>query len=282
MEGKREKRKPSIHFHLFPTMPMQILKSTPSTMDAARENLLQGRVSFDSRGRSEPQGVMAWEQTAGRGQSGRAWHALPGESLCATYYFRYGLAAPQNVGRIALLAGVAVAEVLQRRIAQKEPDAASLGLKWPNDVLLNGRKVAGILIEMLKAPDGVWTALIGIGVNLSVRAFPPEITSLATSLLLEGVPPPAWQELGQEIADGLRLQAASFAQEGFGAILDRWRVYDRTQGLRFQAEREGNAVRGIADGIEDSGALRLRLEDGSLLAVYAASSLIECMDRPDT
>lgn len=260
-------------------MTMQVLKSTPSTMDAARENLLQGRVSFDSTGRSEPQGVMAWEQTAGRGQFGRTWHALPGESLCATYYFRYGLAAPQNAGRIALLAGVTVAEVLRRRILQEGSDAASLGLKWPNDVLLNGRKVAGVLIEMLKAPDGIWTALIGTGVNLSVRAFPPEITSLATSLLLEGVSPPSWQELGQEIADVLRLQAALFVQEGFGAILDRWRVYDRTQGLRFQTEREGVIIQGVADGIEDSGALRLRLEDGSLLVVYAASSLREFLNH---
>jgi BirA family biotin operon repressor/biotin-[acetyl-CoA-carboxylase] ligase len=254
---------------------MQVLRSTPSTMDTARENLRQGRIVFDRRGRSEPQGVMTWEQTAGRGQSGRTWHAPPGESLCATYYFRHGLAAPQNAGRIALLAGVAVAEVLQRRIPQEEPGAPSLGLKWPNDVLLNGRKVAGILIEMLIAPDDAWTALIGIGVNLAVRAFPPEITAQATSLLLEGVPPPSWQELGPEIADSLRRQADAYTLDGFAAILGRWRAYDRTPGLRYRAEWEGRIVCGIAEDIEESGALRLRLEDSSVLTVHAAASLRE-------
>jgi len=256
-------------------MSMQVLKSTPSTMDAARENLLQGRVSFDNAGCSEPQGVITWDQTAGRGQSGRTWHSLPGESLCATYYFRHGMASPPNAGPIALLAGVAVAEALQRRISQEGPDAPVLGLKWPNDVLLNGRKVAGILIEMLKAPDDAWTALIGVGVNLTVRAFPPEIAAQATSLLLEGVPSASWQELGQEIANALHRQAELYAQAGFTAVLDRWRVYDRTQGLRYQAEQDGAIVRGIAESVEESGALRLRLEDGGVLTVRAVSSITE-------
>src|SRR5579871_3432140 len=110
-------------------MSLEIIHSTPSTMDVARQNLLQGRVSFDGHGRCEPQGVLAREQTAGRGQAGRTWHSRPKESLSATYYFQYGLAAPHAAGQIALLAGVAVAGVLEGWIGQ-EPGRPCLGLKW--------------------------------------------------------------------------------------------------------------------------------------------------------
>ena len=132
-------------------MPLEILQSVPSTMDVARENVLAGRVRFDAQGRPEPAGVLAREQTAGRGQRGRQWFARPGECLCVTYYFGRGPVTPPFAGQLAFLVGVAVAASLQS-LCQLSPDASQsaprIGLKWPNDILLNGKKAGGILIEL--------------------------------------------------------------------------------------------------------------------------------------
>ncbi len=270
-------------------MSLELLESVTSTMDVARENIVSGRVTFNQLGRSRYDGIMAREQTAGRGQRGRAWYAIPGENLNATYYFRRGRTDPQHAGQISLLAGVAVAETLQRvlltsgqpipaRIASEgDPDARSLpiGLKWPNDVLLNGKKVGGILIEMVKAPDDDWVALIGVGINVGTRQFPPEIARLATSLALEGITSCDWQTLGNRIAVALHAQADTRRTAGFAAILKRWRVYDQTPGRRYRAQTQGATVEGVAAGVDDTGALRLRLSEGREIVVSTASSVQE-------
>lgn len=270
------------------TMPLEILESVSSTMDVARENIVSGRVTFDAKGRPSSAGVMAREQTAGRGQRGRIWYAPKDEALCATYYYRHGLADPQRAGQIAFLAGIAVADRLRRLVlSSSTPDdsAASkvseqntplrrVGLKWPNDALMDGKKVGGILIEMVKAPDGEWAALIGVGINLGVRAFPPEFAASATSLALAGVENVSWQPLGEQIAASLRYQADRLRALGFAAILSRWRAYDQTPGRRFQTEWDGVPVMGTALGVDGRGALCLRLDDGRVVPVSSATSLI--------
>jgi BirA family biotin operon repressor/biotin-[acetyl-CoA-carboxylase] ligase len=266
-------------------MALELLDSVSSTMDVARGHILSGRIAFNQIGKSRYEGVLAREQTAGRGQRGRSWYAAPGESLCATYYFRRGLTDPPHAGQIALLAGVAVAETLQmtllhsglivpaKRTALRKPPA--VGLKWPNDVLLHGKKVGGILIEMVKAPDGHWVALIGVGINLGTRRFPPEIASDATSLALAGVESCDGLELGNRIAAALHAQADVRRNAGFAAILKRWRTFDQTPGRRYQTQLENAPVVGVAAGIDDAGALRLRLEDGREISVASASSVVE-------
>src|SRR5258708_33578609 len=93
---------------------MQILDSVSSTRDVARENIVSGRLPLDQLGQPRYRGLLAYEQTAGRGQRGRTWYARPGESLCATYYFRRGLTDPEHAGELSFLAGVAVADAVQR------------------------------------------------------------------------------------------------------------------------------------------------------------------------
>ena len=98
-----------------PPVLLEVLGTTSSTMDAARRRVLEGEVSFDLDGAPSSWGVLADEQTAGRGQRGRTWHAVRGESLCATYYVRHKFALPEEAGRIPLMAGVAVASGAGRR-----------------------------------------------------------------------------------------------------------------------------------------------------------------------
>ncbi len=255
-------------------MPLQVLEQAFSTMDVARENLRCGKVTFSADRTTRTAGVLAKEQISGRGQRGRLWFAPKGEALCATYYYRRGLTDPLHAGQIALLAGVAVAHALQTLLSEQEK---YVGLKWPNDLMMNGKKLGGILVEMEKAADGEWTALIGVGINVNVREFPPSLRASATSLLLEGLPEIEIESLANLIGDRLHEMADRRRDSGFATILDYWRLYDVTAGRRYRAEINGETHDGIAEGLDEAGALQLRLEDGKLLAVSTASSLSESL-----
>ncbi|HLK59116.1 MAG TPA: biotin--[acetyl-CoA-carboxylase] ligase [Chthonomonadaceae bacterium] len=261
--------------HFSPSRPesisLRILERVGSTMDVARQEVRRGRVAFDCQGRSHYAGVMAREQTAGRGQRGRAWFAPYNEALCITYFVRHGLADPPHAASLALLVGVAVADTLCAHLTPP----SDIGLKWPNDILLNGKKLGGILIEMVRAPDNGWVALVGVGLNLAVRAFPPELAATATSLALEGRPAPSPEAVAAQIAQALPPLAALTQLHGLPALLARWRAYDRTPGRRYTTEQDGHSMEGIAVGIDDTGALLLRLLDGTVLPVTSASSLRE-------
>jgi BirA family biotin operon repressor/biotin-[acetyl-CoA-carboxylase] ligase len=263
------------------------LDTVTSTMDVARAELLSGRVHPDSHNRLDLRGVTAQLQTAGRGQRGRGWYAPHGESLCGTYYFQHGLTDPQSAGGLSLLAGVAVANTLRTACHRYHPNTRtpehltpntkhpSIGLKWPNDLLLNGKKVGGILVELVQSPAAGWVALIGIGINVQVRAFPSELAGGATSLWLEGVRDCPVDWIAAHLVSALDRLAAVYRQEGLPAILRRWRAYDRTSGRRYRMEWDGAVIEGVAEGIDEAGALLLRADDGRLLTTLSASSLKE-------
>jgi BirA family biotin operon repressor/biotin-[acetyl-CoA-carboxylase] ligase len=118
--------------------------------------------------------VVADVQSRGRGRLGRAWHAAPGEALLFSTVLRPPL-APPAMPPLTLAAGVALAEAVARL------DIAP-ALKWPNDLLVDGRKAAGILTEMTCSGARVEHVVVGIGVNLNVAAFPDELAAIATSL----------------------------------------------------------------------------------------------------
>lgn len=256
-------------------MALEIVESVSSTMDAAREYLLAGRVRWDARGMAAPEGVLAWEQTAGRGQRGRNWYAPRGEALCVTYYFRNGKIDVREAGQISLLAGLAAAQALETDLPSSEskPAAREFGLKWPNDVLLRGKKVGGILTEMIRAQDGDWVALIGVGVNVNVVAFPPELAPVATSLLREGYGPYPVETVAEAIRNRLNVLADLRNHAGFAAIVTAWSAYDQTSGRIYSTEWEGKEVTGVPEGVDATGALLLRLTDGRRIAVLSASAL---------
>ncbi len=118
--------------------------------------------------------VVAASQTAGRGRQGRIWHSPPGENLYVSIVLRPPL-PPNRVPPLTLCAGLAVCEVVNSL-------GPSASIKWPNDVLIGGAKVAGVLTEMSTRAQKLDSVVIGIGLNVNSDAFPPELT--ATSLLL--------------------------------------------------------------------------------------------------
>lgn len=145
--------------------PARHLDEVPSTMAEAGAWAAEGA----------PHGalVVASHQTAGRGRLGRTWSAAPGESLMLTLVLRPAL-APEHTGLLALAAGLAVAEAV-------EPFGVWADVKWPNDVRVGGKKLAGVLAEAAWT-GGALVVLLGIGLNVEQAAFPADLADRATSL----------------------------------------------------------------------------------------------------
>jgi BirA family biotin operon repressor/biotin-[acetyl-CoA-carboxylase] ligase len=179
--------------------------------------------------------VTALEQDDGRGRQGRRWHAPPARALLCSLVIR----DPPLL--LALAAGVAVAELAGPRAL----------LKWPNDVLLDGRKVSGILIE--GRPQERWSVL-GIGVNLAVRLeeLPEEIRASAGTLGLEA------DAIEPSLARLLEL-LENWLEKPEDAVLGAWSARDALDG----AEVTWAGGRGRGAGIDERGRLRVRLDDGS-------------------
>ncbi len=140
-----------------------------STNDYAKELANQGKVHGIL--------IVAEEQTAGRGRRGRSWKSKPGDAVAMSLCLEPGFAPEKSAG-LTLTAALAVAEAIG------ETAGLDAQIKWPNDLVVNGRKVCGILTELYLKPDG-YTVVIGIGINVNTTQFPEEIREIAGSLKLE-------------------------------------------------------------------------------------------------
>src|SRR5688572_9452066 len=227
-----------------------------STQDAAR--------TLHKSGETAIIGIIAGYQHAGRGRSGKTWVAPPGTSLLVTYILPLEdvLVAPI----IGMAAALAIAEVID------ECCGLTAGLKWPNDVLLNGRKVAGVLVETVSEAESRTAALVGIGVNLNVEAFPAELEQTATSVRIEGRQVTSLVDFEAGLRRRLFEYVKDIGADGFIRIRDRWITRDQSPGRVYRAVREGGSVLGIAASIAESGALILTMEDGSTLETITATS----------
>ena len=188
--------------------------------------------------------VTAGEQRVGRGRQGRTWSAPPGRALLSSLVLR----DPPRL--LPLLAGVAVAEVAER-------GGTPAQLKWPNDVLVSGGKVAGILVE--GRPQERW-AVLGIGINVALRRddFPPELRDTAATLGLEPAAVPATLAALLEALE-------RWLERSGEAVLDAVRERDALRGRRIT----WSAGEGIADGIDPEGRLVVRAGDGSRVTLDA-------------
>jgi BirA family biotin operon repressor/biotin-[acetyl-CoA-carboxylase] ligase len=196
--------------------------------------------------------VIAEAQTAGRGRRGRAWTSPPGRNLALSVILRPDL-PPARAPELTLVASIAVCDALR----QAGVDA---GIKWPNDVLAGGKKIAGILTELAAEPDRVHWVVIGVGVNVNTRAedFPEELRGEATSILLErgGAAPRAL--FAAACLTGLEEWLDRHAEEGFGAIRAAWRERSVTLGRQVSVRADGREVVGTAVDLDEDGALLVR------------------------
>lgn len=198
--------------------------------------------------------VLAEVQTEGRGRHGRRWVSPPG-NLHLSVLLDPEAAPPPALG---LLAGLAAAEA----IAPCLPDATALHLKWPNDLIADGRKLGGVLVEAGTRRDGGAWAVAGIGVNL--LAHPEDADRPATSLAALGAVPPAPEALAAAIVERLRHWSERARTEGFGVVLAAWQRHAGPQGAPITVRLPAGPVSGRYAGLDADGALLVALEGGGL------------------
>ncbi len=203
--------------------------------------------------------IAAEWQTEGRGRRGRAWHALPGAALTFSLLWRFEQGAGFLAG-LSLAAGVA----MMRALAQHGvPDA---GLKWPNDVLWRGRKLAGILIEMQGDMLGPSAAVVGIGLNCRMpAALLGRIDQPAVDIATAAGAAPHRSRLFASLLAELERVFTEFARAGFAPFRDEWQGHDVYRGKPVKiALPDGGIVNGTAAGVAENGALLVATPTGQL------------------
>ena len=210
----------------------------------------------------EPEGtvVLTDEQTAGRGRFGRTWTAPPGTSLLVSVLLRPNVGLADS-SKLSLVAALAVRRTLQ------EVAELSSAIKWPNDVLINERKVCGILAETTTSTGvGTKPALvlgIGLNVNQDRQDFPVEFRDQATSLRIETGREQSRPLLFQTLLKSLEDLALAFVQKGFPPFLDELRRSSAVIGKRIVVRVGAYSVEGVVDDLDDEGRLLMRMDTGS-------------------
>lgn len=212
-------------------------------------------VAMDLGERGMPEGtcVLAEYQKKGRGRMGRAWVSPKGKNLILSVLLRPALSASE-LPRITLLAGVTAVR------AVRAVTGIRLGIKWPNDLYYQDRKVCGILTEMKAETDKVRYAVMGIGlnVNAAVSELPPQSVSLK-KIARKAV---SRVELAREFLRQLDGDYARFKKEGFRGVMAEWEEHSITTGKPVTVQHRGKSLRGQAVGIDEDGALWVRRDNG--------------------
>ncbi|MCP1335606.1 biotin--[acetyl-CoA-carboxylase] ligase [Futiania mangrovi] len=226
--------------------PVRAFAEVDSTMRLAREAFAAGETG--------PLWIVGAIQTAGRGRAGRAWSSEAG-NFAGTLLLTLD-AAPALLGTLSLVVAVAVAETLE------EAGVPGLSLKWPNDVLAGGAKIAGILIETAGAggPAGATRAAIGIGINLAHH--PEGIAYPVTDAASETGRAPAVADVLAALSARLRARIAEWEHEGFAPARARWLALGPQAGAMLTGSGPAGPVTGSYDGLDPDGALRLATPSG--------------------
>jgi len=227
--------------------------------------------SLASQNASEGTVVIAETQTAGKGRVGRSFASPPG-GVYLSVILRPRM-SPTEALRLPLIAGVAVARAVST-FTTLEPK-----LKWPNDIIVNGKKVGGILTEMSSEVDRVDFVVIGIGLNANtpVHFLPDEIRNIASSLLAEQGEPVSKVKLVINILTELELMYESFLASGFGPVREQWLAFSNTIGRWIKASSATGELEGKAIDLGEDGALLLQKADGTVERIIAGDIFLKKM-----
>lgn len=205
--------------------------------------------------------VTADEQTAGRGRRDRAWHSAPGEGLYLSVLLRPEIRA-DKFPLLSLMAAVAVAETV---LGQAGILRSLLDIKWPNDVLVNERKLSGVLIESTTVHQAPPRVIVGIGVNLNHQSFPPELSELATSLRMECGQESDLATFRNSLLTNLALWYEELRRNRTYKILTRWQELSTyAQGKQVVVYFDHEEIQGETCGLNENGALQLKTASGQV------------------
>jgi BirA family biotin operon repressor/biotin-[acetyl-CoA-carboxylase] ligase len=208
--------------------------------------------------------VVAEAQHQGKGRLGRRWESPPGVNLYCSLILRPPV-LPTQASQLTFLSAVAVARAIAA-VTTLQP-----AIKWPNDLLVEGRKVAGLLIEMSAETEKVHFVVLGIGVNINMTRdqFPSDLRHPATSLALETGREISRLEFTRALLTALDDTYEIFLTRGYEAIRDEWLSHCSIMGREVRIMFHESATYGMVMGIDEDGALLLRLHDGRIERVIA-------------
>jgi len=241
---------------------IRVFEQTTSTNDVieklARDGVKEGAVVF------------AESQTKGRGRLGRKWISPGRKGLWFSVLLRPGL-RPQEATQLTVASATALRRAIQSETGL-HPE-----IKWPNDILIGGKKVAGILTELNAELDRVRHVILGIGVdvNLGAGEFPADLRKTATSLKMESGKTISRAELATAILRELDADYARICGDGFAKVADEWQAHCQTMGRQVTIQTGERKIRGRAESLDDAGALLLRTEHGHLEHVTGGDVTLE-------
>jgi len=241
---------------------IRVFEQTTSTNDVveklARDGVKEGVVVF------------AESQTKGRGRLGRKWLSPERKGLWFSILLRPDL-RPQEATQLTVAVGTAL------RRAIEMGTGLTPEIKWPNDILIRGKKVAGILTELSAELDHIKHVILGIGVDVNQNAteFPPELRKIATSLKIESGKAISRADLAVEILRELDSDYARVVGGKFEAVADEWEKQCTTIGQQVSIQVGERRIRGHAESLDDDGALLLRTEHGRLERIIGGDVTLE-------
>lgn len=232
-------------------------ESIPTTQRLAHELALDGAEHGTV--------VIADEQTEGKGRVDRKWHSEKGQGIWMSIILRPNI-LPYLAPQLTLLTATVLADVIDR-LTDVTPQ-----IKWPNDILINDKKMAGILTEMQAEQDQVLYVIIGIGININhtKEDFSEELLSKATSLRIETQKKWDMLPIIQEILETFEKKYSKFLEQGFDPVKNDWENYGFRLQERLHIKSGKKEWEGIFLGIAEDGALLAKKEDGSIEKVYSA------------
>ncbi len=233
-----------------PGRRIEWFQSVDSTMTAAARMAREGCASGT--------GVGADEQIAGVGRHGHSWHSEAGAGLYVSIVLRLPVAA-EGLPVVMLALGLAAREAIVKT------SGLAADLRWPNDVILGGKKCAGILAQI--EDDAI---VAGIGINVNHTNFPAEIAATATSLRMAGAGRVSREELLVALLEAVDDCMNVLAQAGADAILKLFsNASSYAEGRRVRVEQDGAAIEGVTCGLDATGFLRVRQDDGKEMKILA-------------
>jgi len=208
--------------------------------------------------------VIAERQTAGRGRRGRTWFSSPGNGIYATLVLRPAM-PPMGAPRITLVTAVAIAEALLSQVD------IGVRIKWPNDILVKGKKLAGILTEISTEMDAINYIIVGLGLNVNtpIENFPEEIKDRATSIYAETGERFSRIKLFRACLEQFEKYYELFKADGFPSIMERWKQLSGIVGQKIVVDVIGQEYLGKVVDIDADGVLILKDDQGRVHRIFS-------------
>ena len=241
---------------------IRVFEETNSTNDVvdklARDGVKEGAVVF------------AEAQSKGRGRLGRKWMSPARKGLWFSILLRPAL-GPQAATQVTVAAATALCRAIREQ-TELRPE-----IKWPNDILVGGRKVAGVLTELNAEPDAIKHMILGIGIDVNVATsdFPPDLRKIATSLKIETGRHLSRIDLAAAILRELDADYQRICRRQFATIADEWEAQCGTLGRRVSIHLGARILSGRAESLDDDGALLLRTDHGHLERIVGGDVTLE-------